>query len=188
MAQYALHRGQPIIFMKVGLHAQEELDEIIERKRREYENAGMIFWGYGGNTCHPSRHVQPFVIEQEQAGQTVTLVMHKMNSRHAAEPRIAQEYSNDGVDWVPVPRGIQVRGSRYAMVLDELEIAEFDLDLRAASVAVGAKRGSPAADYIRGHVDKACLVYTGQREGPVADQKAIGLIARVKEPYAVFLR
>ena len=49
-----------LLFMKVGLHAGEKFDEILERKRREYQKAGMIFWGYGGNTCHPTLAVQPF--------------------------------------------------------------------------------------------------------------------------------
>ena len=114
--------------------------------------------------------------------------MQKMNSRHSAEPQIAQEYSDDSVDWKKIPRGIEVRGSRYAMVLDKLELVEFELDLGEAAVAVGAKRGIAASDYIRGHVDKACLLYKPQDLHGESEVKQIGLIARVKAPYAVFVR
>ena len=48
-----------IVFMKVGRHAGETFEEILERKQREYERAGRIFWGYGGGTMHPTQKVQP---------------------------------------------------------------------------------------------------------------------------------
>ena len=41
------------IFMKVGNHASENFDAILERKNRERERAGCIFWGYSG-ACLPS--------------------------------------------------------------------------------------------------------------------------------------
>ena len=52
--------GSAILFMKVGTHANEGLDDIINRKSREIEETGFAMWGYGGNTCHPSSMVQPF--------------------------------------------------------------------------------------------------------------------------------
>jgi hypothetical protein len=55
-----LHERDPLLYMKVGTHAQEELSEIIARKRREIDEAGFAMWGYGGNTCHPTSIVQPF--------------------------------------------------------------------------------------------------------------------------------
>ena len=58
---YQLQPGAGFIFMKVGVHAQETLTDIIARKQRELKDAGVSFWGYGGNTCHPTTKVQPFV-------------------------------------------------------------------------------------------------------------------------------
>ena len=52
--------GDGILFMKVGTHAQESLDDIIARKSKEIADAGFAMWGYGGNTCHPTSMVQPF--------------------------------------------------------------------------------------------------------------------------------
>ena len=51
--------GAGILYMKVGTHARETLDDIIRRKTREIEEAGVAFWGYGGNTCHPENMVNP---------------------------------------------------------------------------------------------------------------------------------
>ncbi len=58
-----------LIFMKVGLHAQESIEEIIARKQKEYDDTGSIFWGYGGGTCHPLTMVQPLAKEVEGRGE-----------------------------------------------------------------------------------------------------------------------
>ncbi|WP_322104834.1 hypothetical protein [Paraburkholderia sp. J41] len=180
-----------LIFMKVGLHAQETIEDIIARKQKEYDQAGAIFWGYGGSTCHPVSMVQPFGKQVEAAGGQLLIVMNKMNSKHAAPPEVAKEYSDDGVDWKPVPKGIEVRGSRFALVLDELRIDEFEVDLGELEVGIGPNRGRKATDYMRFQVDKGCFNYV-PREIPIAPEervvKEIGLVARVKAPYAVFVR
>jgi len=177
--------------MKVGLHAQESIEEIIARKQKEYDQAGMIFWGYGGGTCHPRSMVQPFVREQEREGNQVLLIMNKMDSQHDAVPELAQQYSDDGVNWQPVPQGIEVRGSRFAMVLDKLSFDEFDINLDDFEVGVGPSRGRRADNYIMGRADKGCLIYTPTDAAAAPGQriiKAIEIVARVKEPYAVFLK
>lgn len=183
--------GSALLFMKVGVHAQESLEDIIERKQREFDESGSIFWGYGGGTCHPLTMVQPFARQQVERGQEIFLVMEKIDSHHYAEPKEAEEYSDDGVTWQKVPSGIHVLGSRYALVLDQLRFDEFDLNLREARVAVGPTRGRLAIDYMKGHVDKGCFEINPAVAGaPVAntDIKHISLYAKVKAPYAVFLR
>ncbi|PMB10302.1 hypothetical protein CEN49_04405 [Fischerella thermalis CCMEE 5273] len=180
-----------IIFMKVGLHAQENIEDIIKRKQREFEETGSIFWGYGGNTCHPLTMVQPFAKEVEKSGNEVLIVMQKMNSRHAAPPEIAKQYSDDGVNWQPIPKGIEVRGSRYALVLDELRVKEFDLDLGELQVGVGPSRGRKADKYLVGRADKGCFLYAPHDLPVTPDEqtvKRIEIVARVKTPYAVFLK
>src|SRR2546425_9460303 len=101
----ALARGNGIVFMKIGVHAQEPIDTILERKRQELTKAGVSFWGYGGPTCHPFRMVQPFAREVASAGHDVYLVMQKMDSTHFAEPKAATEYSDDGMNWKDIPAG-----------------------------------------------------------------------------------
>ena len=180
-----------VLFMKIGIHAREPLDQIIQRKLKEIDDAGVSFWGYGGSTCHPTSMVQPFAQEQAQKNHPIYLVMQKMESNHWAEPVPADEYSVNGRDWLAVPKGVEVRGSRYALVIDDLEEADLQLPLARAEVALGPSQGRNAKDYIAGRVDKACLTLAGNVDLPLApDEPAtpIGLVAKLKAPYAVFLR
>jgi hypothetical protein len=180
-----------LIYMKVGLHAQESIEDIVARKQVEFDKAGSIFWGYGGSTCHPFTMVQPFAKQVEQSGNEVLIIMQKMNSKHSAPPEVAKEYSDDGVDWKPIPEGIEVRGSRYALVLDKLEVEEFEVDLGDLQVGVGPSRGRRGDKYLIGQSDKGCFLYA-PRDVPVAPEeqiiKHIGLVARVKAPFAVIVR
>lgn len=183
--------GQPVIFMKIGIHAREPLETIIERKLKEIEDEGMAFWGYGGNTCHPSSMVQPFAATQAQKGKPIFLVMEKMQSNHFAEPLRSQEYSTDGKVWKPVPAGIHVLGSRYALAIKNLQQADLTLPLARSHVAQGPSQGRAGNVYVSGRIDKACLELDDNVNVPAApDEKVtpIGLVAELCEPYAVFLR
>lgn len=178
------------VFMKVGKHARESLDFILERKQRELDATGKIFWGYGGGTCHPTKQVQPFCRSRILAGQTeIYLLMQSVNS--LADPKIApaREYSVDNVNWEPIPKGIQVTGSKYALVLDEIQPMNLELDPREYVVGIGDSAGKHAIDYLKGRVDKGCFERTGKvASHPVAKRHAIGLKARLQEPFAVFVR
>ena len=91
------------IFMKVGNHAGETFETILERKRREFDRAGKIFWGYGGTTLHPIKHVQPFVKSWIQNAGAIQLVMEPINSKADPDLLPAREYSADGIAWEPNP-------------------------------------------------------------------------------------
>lgn len=185
--------GAGVVFMKVGTHADETLESIVERKRREIDEAGFALWGYGGNTCHPTTMVQPFAREFEMRGDTIHLVMQPMESNHYAVTARAEEMSADGLTWQPVPSPINVLGSRFALAIDELQPAQIELPLSRTRVAVGNSRGRRGDQYVRGRVDKAVLDVTGD-EGlldPESDDARliqIGLTARLVEPYAYFVR
>ena len=73
--------GAGLLYMKVGTHAQESLADIIARKTKEIERAGFGLWGYGGNTCHPSSMVQPFVEALAEKGEPIRLVMEEITLR-----------------------------------------------------------------------------------------------------------
>jgi hypothetical protein len=184
--------GAGVLFMKVGTHAQESLADIIARKTREIEETGYAMWGYGGNTCHPRTMVQPFAESFAARHAPIYLCMHEMDSRHFAEQLRANEFSVDGAKWEPIPDTINVMGSRFALVLEDLRQEELVLPLAKAKVAIGLSKGRPAGRYIQGQADKACLEVLG---APLPDLKPdesgeirIGLVARLKPPYAVFLR
>ena len=182
--------GARVLYMKVGRHADEPLEQILERKRREIAEAGFSLWGYGGNTCHPLTMVQPFARSCENAGGRIYLCMHRMQSNHFGVTERAHEYSTDGQSWHAVHPAIHVTGSRYALAIRDLREEEFRLPLSRTRVAVGNSTGVVGAKYISGRVDKACLEILD----PVADDsdvrepEIIGLVAELVAPYAVFVR
>lgn len=182
-----LNPGDGLIFMKVGVHASEPFEEIVRRKRAEFDKTGMTFWGYGGSTCHPIRQVQPFAKHLNDAGRRLRILMNEIESKHYIAER-ANEFSIDGVTWKEIPEGINVIGSRYALVLGELTPGELDLDLGATTVGIGTSRGKFGSDYIKGRVDKACLTYDPFGASPISQVKKIQFQAEVKAPYAVILR
>jgi hypothetical protein len=183
--------GAGVLFMKVGTHAQEDLDAIIARKTKEIEETGYGMWGYGGSTCHPRSMVQPFAEIFEERGQPIHLVMQEMNSRHFAEPLRADQFSADSVTWSDIPPSIHVLGSRYALVIRSLTRCEMSLPLDQTRVPVGPSMGRIGSRYLRGQVDKACLEVLDRPEAVnEGDPRAlaINLVAELQSPYAVFLR
>ena len=78
---------------------------------------------------HPVRHVQPFARLWVQREGSIRLVMEAINSRANPEVRSANEYSVDGIQWERLPSGVEVKGSHYAIVLDEIKPGNLDLDL-----------------------------------------------------------
>lgn len=185
-----IHPGAGVLFMKVGTHAQEGLADIISRKSREIDEAGFGMWGYGGNTCHPTSMVQPFAERFAELGEPIRLVMEEMDSKHFAEPLCAAEYSVDGREWIEIPPEIQVRGSRFALMIRNLRQEALELPLDRTRVAVGNSMGRAGSRYISGRVDKACLEVLDApqptNEKPVV--RPINLVADLHAPYAVFLR
>ena len=183
--------GTGILFMKVGVHAQETLEQIIARKTREIEDAGYAMWGYGGNTCHPQTMVQPFAKSFEQHGQTIFLCMQEMVSKHYAPPIRADQFSVNGSEWMDIHPAINVLGSRFALVIKNLRHEELDLPLAHTQVAIGNSRGRAGSRYISGRVDKACLEVTDAIGAPLEAEEPqvhIGLVAELVEPFAVFLK
>jgi hypothetical protein len=156
--------GAGVLYMKVGKHATESLEDIIARKTKEIKDEGYGMWGYGGNTCHPSSMVQPFVGIFEERGLPIHLVMQAMNSKHDAAPERSEDFSVDGRTWQKIPSGIHVLGSKFALVIKSLEVCEFDLPLNQTRVPVGKSAGRLGSRYVRGQVDKACLEVIEQPE------------------------
>ena len=183
--------GDGFLYMKVGTHACEDLADIIARKTKEIEDAGFAMWGYGGSTCHPVTMVQPFARRYEERSGAIYLCMHAMESKHFAEPIRATRYSADGTGWKPIPESVNVRGSRYALIIQDLREEEFEVSLAHSMVAVGYSAGRAGDSYIRGRVDKACLeakVGIEVTDGNGLDAERIGLVARIVKPYAVFVK
>ena len=183
--------GSHVFYMKVGNHASEPLDVIFERKVKEIADEGIAFWGYGGSTCHPTNVVQPFAKSCEAEGGTIYLCMEPMESKHFALSVRAEEFSIDGFSWQPIPAGIKVTGSRYAVVIKSLREEKFALPLIDTQVVIGNSKGTVGSKYIKGRVDKACLEITESRPRNGSKEihaRPIGLVAEMVKPYAVFVR
>jgi hypothetical protein len=178
--------GDALLFMKIGQHANEDLEKIIERKKLEIERAGFAMWGYGGNTCHPRTMVQPFAESVVATGRVIRLCMQKMDSHHLADQIRASLSSVDDENWNEIPEAINVMGSRYALCIKDLREASAYLPLEGTRVAIGNSKGRQGSAYLKGHVDKACLelVDTTETESPIE----IHLMAELVAPYAVYLK
>jgi hypothetical protein len=113
--------------------------------------------------------------------------MQEIRSNHWAPPVRAEEYSADGIYWQKIHKDIHVRGSRYALVIDSLDEIDMPVALDQTTVGVGRMKGNLGANYIRGHVDKACLVYNPKVQ-PEAPSLNLKLAARIVAPYAVLLK
>jgi hypothetical protein len=182
--------GARILFMKVGTHAGESLEEIVQRKKREIQEAGFALWGYGGNTCHPVSMVQPFARDYERQGGKLYLCMQPMVSHHFALTTRATELSTDGIEWERIPEAINVVGSRYALAIQDLHYGDLTLPLSRSVVAIGNSMGRVGTRYVTGHVDKACLAIEDHEldDSGANASVQIGLVAHIVKPYAVFVR
>ena len=182
---------QNILFMKIGIHAEESLDDIIARKTKEIEDTGFALWGYGGNTCHPTTKVQPFANAARKQGKEIYLCMHAMDSKHFADPIRASQFSPDGKEYQSIPDTINVLGSRFALAISNLEEEAIELPLDSTEVAIGECKGRSGDKYIKGRVDKACLTISDTVNQPIANTDntvTINYVAKLREPYAYFLK
>ncbi|HMJ89617.1 MAG TPA: hypothetical protein VK530_07355, partial [Candidatus Acidoferrum sp.] len=101
----------------------------------------------------------------------------------------ADQYSVDGHDWVDIDTRIhRVLGSRYALFIDNLVLEDIELPLEQSKVALGACEGRRGNEYIKGRVDKACLIYDPDQSHSATSVKKIGLVANIVAPYAALLR
>ncbi len=188
---------EAIIYIKVGTHAGESIDEIISRKQNEEKRAGMFFWGYSGKILFPSTQVLPFIEESKSRGIVPKLLMHVIQnrSRNRYNPHVSQKaeyYSkNKEDDWQLIPQGISVIGSDYALVCRNLKKVNTTIDLSLYELANSKRRGDSLDNYIRNQIDKACafLKTPFPRDYKKSDTIVeISYVADLVEPYAVFLK
>ena len=173
--------------MKAGFHVDETLDEIIFRKQKEERACGKVFWGYSGTLCHPTKQIIPFVKKTLDRGTQPVLVLTSTPSKLVKPRRVAKEYSTDGKKWITLPKGVLVAGSKYAIICRKLKVFSKEIDLSKFEVAAGPNSGKPLMEYLRHRIDKACAFLSKKSVCKSAILK-VNYIAKITEPYAVFLR
>lgn len=180
-----------LVLMKVGMHASEELRDIMKRKKREFQESGMVMWGYGGTICHPTTQVQPFLEKVRSRGEVAYLAMILTSSKMTGDPCLATSFSTDREKWNKMPDGIEVTGSDKAIVCDKLVETDINIDLGSYKVAIGPSKGRSVEEYFSGRVDKACATLKEaprQSRDTVEKEVNIHCLAEIISPYAVFLR
>lgn len=176
-----------ILILKGGRHAGAEWEEVARTKLHNLRDVGVTYWGYRGNACHPRNQVQPFA--QRAPGPVEVVVIRTKGERpEDASTTRAEQWSADERDWRPLPRGIQVTGSKYALVLDELVACEEAIDLNHYVVGIGESTGTVASHYLSGQVSRGCFTWSDECAGVPADPREVVLRGRLAEPYAVFLK
>ena len=178
-----------IIFMKYGRHADQDVARILKDKKADLERFGYFYWGYGGSACNPGSQVQPFV---DGAGAEVRLLMSYTPSTPSpsTKPVPQHEYSCDNINWMAIPDGLHITGSKWAVVCDSLTECDFQLYPHEYEVAVGPNESKRLDQYVKGQSDKACARRRGLVQ-PDEDQVAphrIRIMCSLMKPYAVFVR
>jgi hypothetical protein len=178
-----------VLFMKIGAHANEPIDDIVKRKKQEERSTGMCWWGYGGTLCHPTTQIAKLAAMAQGANQKVRCVFIGTPSSWAPKQVVrAQGFSVDGKAWSAMPPGVEVRSSRFALVLKEFEQKSSIYYLEEYVVASGPSEGRKVDGYLRGRVDKACAIRRQELSLSGASPIHSEYRALLTFPYAVWLR
>ncbi len=176
-----------VLFMKVGCHAREGIDEIYRRKALEEAENGVFYWGYGGTLCHPSQQVHRLARLALANNELPLVAMIPTESKFVGSNSIASELSVDRHSWLEIPPEVAIYGSRYALVCTDLRRVDIEIDLSQYMIAVGPSRGTLLSRYMCYRVDKACALKTDD-ESRREKMASVGYTARLVSPFAVFLR
>lgn len=182
-----------IVLMKYGAHAGESSDDIIQRKQLELEDTGKVYWGYGGNLCHPLNQIQPFLEEnrEKDCKTYLVLVKTKTESQVNSGSFYLQDrsifYSHDKLQWYNIPSGNNVTGSKYALICNSFEHVDISLDLSQYRIPLGAAKDCRISDYLGWRKNKACGRYS-EKDLDIAIPKIVKISVVAEIENAVFIR
>ena len=175
-----------VMLMKFGTHGNASPHQIILDKTSDLLASGVFFWGYGGSTCHPENQVQPFLNQVAKNGENVYLVLSPIASVWDGNASQRSLFSRNFEDWIRLPDGVTVSGSKYAVICDEITICEEVIDLSNYEVSVGPHAGRPVSSYLRGRNTKACA--SRSKNAPVSANKFLRVQAFCRIVDAVYLK
>lgn len=183
-----------VIISVIGPHAGETEQEIFLRKIKEIENTGKSFWLHRSHGAKPDL-VQRFAEESVKRGKSPFCFFIEPSSKGGAwettKAEVAKEFSQDGINWERIPKGILATGlikNAYALVFDQFRLIEREtLDLWDYSLfdhpgdAVRLRQGASTI----------CCIKISSRERPqkiASNIRKIVAIGRITPPFSVRLR
>lgn len=172
-----------IIIMKCGTHASEKIEDIFNRKKLEEINNGYAYWGYGGTLCHPINQVQPFC----KSNNKVYLLLTQTDSELNNDPKRAETFSIDNNTWEVFNSKVNVYGSKYALIIKNLQKCNLEIDLEDYEIAIGKSKGKKLSEYFQGRVDKACATKNIKDKNNSKKIKIV-MIAELASPYSIFVK
>ncbi len=172
-----------IIIMKCGTHASEKIEDIFNRKKLEEINNGYICWGYGGTLCHPINQVQPFCKDYNKVYLLLTPTHSELNN----DPKRAKSFSFDKCTWSNFNSKVNVYGSKYALIIKNLQKCNFEINLKDYEIAIGKSKGKNLSEYLQGRVDKACAIKNIKDKNNSKKIKIV-MIAELVSPYSIFVK
>lgn len=177
-----------IIFIRLDNRSIKNIDAVLEAKLQEEEAQNNIFWGYTGNTCHPTTQVQPF--SELDSSTEIKVVMSYYNSIYP-DPKMVEmtEFSIDKKIWSELPAPTLVpEKAKYAFVMRNLTKCDMRINLQDYHVAVGDSLGVCLSKYLLNvYTTKACAIYHKNLVAYKCESH-VSWVADLVYPYGIFVR
>jgi hypothetical protein len=178
-----------IIYLPGGVHANEEINSIVERKIKEINKNGFMFFGYNGTLLHPNSQVVPFGKKNHKNNNKTYVLISAIKKDYQKFVIKAKDYTINRVEWFDIPENINVLGSKYALVCSNIKPCSFDIDLNDYVIARGKHKNERFAEVYSTRLDSVCAHYNPENKKEINKKIVhIDYIAELTEPYGVFVR
>lgn len=179
----------------MGPHAGEDEETIFARKIDDTRKCGKTFWLVRSTKANPAL-IQKLAEEAQTDGTHVSCIFVAPSSPGGAQPtansQVASMYSPDGENWSSMPNrmtpvtGKLDRGA-YALVFDELSLAEGEVDLWG----YGNFKDPSKPIHFRLGASTVCAVKRDTSSHPrrmKSHIRRVVAVGRLCAPYAVWVR
>lgn len=184
-----------LVISVIGPHAGESEDEIFKRKMDDIRKTGKTFWLIKSHKAKPDM-VQSLCKEAEMHRGNSLTVFVEASSSTGARPTVtakeAKEYSQDGVRWKGLPKGLssvtgKIDNGTYALIFNQLKLVNDVIDLWG--YADFLRQDQPIKIFLG--ASTICAVRKNMSSHPLAPKshcRKVIAIGKLCEPYCVWLR
>ncbi|RLC35607.1 hypothetical protein DRH14_00500 [Candidatus Shapirobacteria bacterium] len=180
-----------LILSIVGTHAEENLSNIFNRKINEINNTSYTFWLIKSFRAK-TEQIQQMAQSSLNTSQKIYCFFISPSQKNGAQPTkivsLAQQFSNDNINWLKIPKQIKVTGKidnhTTGLVFDKISLTkntQIDLwqysNFFDQSKPIKMSQGASTVCAIKKY-----------NQGMKSRYRQILAIGRLKHPYAVFLR